>query len=460
MVSESSQQRWQQTNLHRSLHARVQMTPERPTSTSVLSSFTVKKHRLQFEEEAFSSITPGVKQDVEPKPFLSQPYTTGEHWREKTGVVFPLVQQDVAHVPPSSAPQRSQRNFVSAPFLPTSPIAPEIFEQKVFAEQQMVRLKQDKVFFVENAPTLHQSLPTNTESQPAWHALTRLATTRHASVKLPTSQFPITSLRTAQHSAVKLVASQASMARLKTTQDTLTKLLTTQPSPARLKNLRSRRAALTGLGMAALLLLVLFAQTGLVKRTLSVIKTASFSSAPQLATSEFNPAAHSAADINASKTLVRLSQLDPHQYTSQAEFDTWAYSACSAASMTEVFNAYGRHYHIDDVLKVETAIGEITPQLGLLEDIGVARTAAHFGFTTAWGDDWTLKRVLNNANSGHPVIVGWPPDRYTDGHIVVVTGGDDDMVYLADSSLWNRHAISRTQFMQWWGGFAAVALPE
>lgn len=440
MVSESSQQRWQQTNLHRSLQVSVQMTPERPTSTSVLSSFKVKKHRLQFEEEAFSSITSEVKLDVEQRPCLSQPHTIGEHCREKAGVVFPLVQQDVAHVPPSSAPQRSKRNFVSAPFLPTSHIAPEVFEQKVFAEQQMVRLRQDKLFFVENAPTLHQSLPANTESQPAWHALTRLATTRHASVKLLTSQFPITPLRTAQHSAVKLAASQASMTRL--------------------KKLRSRRASLTGLGMAALLLLVLFAQTGMVKRTLSAIKTASFSSAPQLATSEFNPAAHNAADINASKALIRLSQLDPHQYTSQAEFDTWAYSACSAASMTEVFNAYGHHYSIDDVLKVETAIGEITPQLGLLEDIGVARTATHFGFTTTWGDDWTLKRVLNNANSGHPVIVGWPPDRYTDGHIVVVTGGDDDTVYLADSSLWNRHAISRTQFMQWWGGFAAVALPK
>ncbi|MGH2479062.1 MAG: C39 family peptidase, partial [Ktedonobacteraceae bacterium] len=77
-----------------------------------------------------------------------------------------------------------------------------------------------------------------------------------------------------------------------------------------------------------------------------------------------------------------------------------------------------------------------------------------------WGNDWTLKRVLSNANAGHPVIVGWPPSLYPDGHIVVVTGGDASHVYLADSSTWNRRTISRSQFLQWWGGFAAVVTPK
>jgi predicted double-glycine peptidase len=162
---------------------------------------------------------------------------------------------------------------------------------------------------------------------------------------------------------------------------------------------------------------------------------------------------------NASRALVRISQLDPAQYNSQADFATWAYSACSTAAMTEVFNAYGRHYRIADVLKVESALGEITPQQGLLENVGVAHTAAQFGFQTNWGNSWTLDQVINTANAGYPVIVGWPPSLYPEGHIVVVIGGDAQTVRLADSSLWDRQAISRSQFLQWWGGFAAVVTP-
>src|SRR6266516_2790788 len=62
----------------------------------------------------------------------------------------------------------------------------------------------------------------------------------------------------------------------------------------------------------------------------------------------------------ASEALVRLSQLDPGQYNGKAEYNAWAYTACSAASMTEVINAYGHHYRITDILKVESRLGEIT----------------------------------------------------------------------------------------------------
>jgi hypothetical protein len=42
---------------------------------------------------------------------------------------------------------------------------------------------------------------------------------------------------------------------------------------------------------------------------------------------------------------------------------------------------------------------------------------------------------------------------------VVVTGGDATTVSIADSSTWNRHTLSRTQFIQWWGGFYAISTP-
>lgn len=170
----------------------------------------------------------------------------------------------------------------------------------------------------------------------------------------------------------------------------------------------------------------------------------------------------------ASSSVVRISQLDPAQYASQQEWSTWAYSACSAATMTEVLNAYGSQYRIHDILSVEHAlmitgssppVPVITPEQGLTTEAGIAATMQRFGFTTTWGDHWTFDQVVMTANRGTPVIVSWPPDRYAGGHIVVVVGGDSTSILIADSSSWNRHVLSAAQFMQWWGGFAAVSTP-
>jgi ABC-type bacteriocin/lantibiotic exporter with double-glycine peptidase domain len=159
-------------------------------------------------------------------------------------------------------------------------------------------------------------------------------------------------------------------------------------------------------------------------------------------------------------SLMRISQLDPRQYDSTREFDIWANSACSAAAMTEIANYYGGRYRIHDLLTVESRMGVITPQLGLVEDAGIARTMAFFGFHTSWGYGRSLDHIIQLARQGEPVIVSWPPDHYQGGHLIVVTGGKSDDVLLADSSIWNRHAISRAQFLSWWEGFAAVITPQ
>jgi predicted double-glycine peptidase len=161
-----------------------------------------------------------------------------------------------------------------------------------------------------------------------------------------------------------------------------------------------------------------------------------------------------------SQGVVRIGQLDPAQYSSSQEYNVWAYSACSSAAMTEVINAYGHHYRITDILKVESQLKEITPQLGLLEDIGIQRTVADFGFKTNWGYKLTLDQVITIANQGTPVIVSFPPAKYAGGHLVVVTGGNNNTVNLADSSIWNRHSLSRSQFLKWWGGFSAIVTPK
>jgi hypothetical protein len=161
----------------------------------------------------------------------------------------------------------------------------------------------------------------------------------------------------------------------------------------------------------------------------------------------------------ASKHLVRLSQLDSVQYSSSQEYSLWAYSACSAASMTEVMNAYNHTYKIRDILEVEAAIHEITPDQGLLEEVGIQRTGTRFGFKTTWGHNLSLNQVIAAANSGTPVIVSFPPARYPGGHILVVRGGDTTYVYLADSSRLNWTQITHDRFLQLWAGFYAIMTP-
>lgn len=164
--------------------------------------------------------------------------------------------------------------------------------------------------------------------------------------------------------------------------------------------------------------------------------------------------------LNASRALVRVSQLDPGQYHSTAEYTTWAFFACSAAAMTEVLNAYGGHYRIHDILTVEAQRGDITPTLGLVSPGGIADTVAQFGFQASWGTSLSLDQVIAVANQGMPVIVDFPPDRYAGGHLLVVTGGTADAVSIADSSEHDYTLLSREQFLQWWDGFSAILTPR
>lgn len=74
---------------------------------------------------------------------------------------------------------------------------------------------------------------------------------------------------------------------------------------------------------------------------------------PVISSQNISLASHSTFPANASQQLTRISQLDPNEYASNAEYNTWAYSACSTASMTEVFDSYGYHYRITDVLSID-----------------------------------------------------------------------------------------------------------
>ena len=168
----------------------------------------------------------------------------------------------------------------------------------------------------------------------------------------------------------------------------------------------------------------------------------------------------------ASNALVRLSQVDPAQYNSMQEYNTWWPSACSAASMTEIINSYGHHYRVTDILAKETSINEITADAGLLEPHGLDKTLALYNFTTRWlynpsalPANPSVDLLVNTANSGTPVIINFPPSRWAGGHILVALGGNKNYVYLADSSRLNMRAMDRQTFLKYWIGFAVVATP-
>ncbi|GHO51423.1 hypothetical protein [Ktedonospora formicarum] len=165
-----------------------------------------------------------------------------------------------------------------------------------------------------------------------------------------------------------------------------------------------------------------------------------------------------------SRVIERIDQLARAQYASQQEYDTWAYSACSTAAMTEVINAFNaargseQRYRITDILAQEVAVHAITPELGLLEPAGIDRTVAKFHLKTTWLHT-SVAGLVEVANKGLPVIVGFPPETLAGGHLLVVTGGDAQQVQLIDSSSRNWYSLSTAAFTNYWRGFAVVLTP-
>jgi hypothetical protein len=175
--------------------------------------------------------------------------------------------------------------------------------------------------------------------------------------------------------------------------------------------------------------------------------------------------------INASRALVRINQSFVSQYANQAERDLWWGSTCSTASMAEVFDSYGYHYRITDVLQVESSIGAVSADSGLLYPTGIDDTALRFGFLTTTLKNPTVSQVVEIAKKGSPVIVNFTPHPWsaqapdwTVGHFLTVIGGTDSTVQLADSSTVNHGAglqtVSYGYFATYWHGYAKVLKPS
>jgi hypothetical protein len=222
-----------------------------------------------------------------------------------------------------------------------------------------------------------------------------------------------------------------------------------------------RRRTLVSLGLICMVLLALSMQSGLAGETFHAITK----SVESTILSYSKPAdVHTPArplPQTASMRVVRIDSAAMNQYYSDAQRQSWMYSSCSGIAMEMVMNAYGRHLIAADVLQVESDLGVWNVQLGLLREDGIALTAAHFGFDTSSGHNRTLQEVIDTANKGAPVIVSVRDSYYyPNGHIFVIRGGDDQYVYIADSSLANFQRMTHSMFVGMWQGFSAVLTPR
>lgn len=163
---------------------------------------------------------------------------------------------------------------------------------------------------------------------------------------------------------------------------------------------------------------------------------------------------------SAAPSVRRISQLDPSQYDAPP-FDeqTWWDSACSAATMTMVIDAYGHSYRIVDILREEVRLHEITVTDGLLHSSGIDRTVAQFGFSATWLHPGSLDQVIATANSGKPVIANLRGTDFPTGHFQVVKGGTSTQVYVADPSRLNMTVWTRQAFLAYYTGLAVVVEP-
>jgi hypothetical protein len=152
-----------------------------------------------------------------------------------------------------------------------------------------------------------------------------------------------------------------------------------------------------------------------------------------------------------SRSVTAFSQADKTQYNNEnPQWSQWSYSACSGCAMAALMDAYGANLNgkplnCGDVLEVEYRLSVYNPvhawglQRGVPDEL--AKTAAQFGFTGYSTQKLSLDDLITLANAGIPSIVRIP------SHIMILTGGDSQHIFLADSGGLHLSQVDRTQFL-------------
>lgn len=131
-------------------------------------------------------------------------------------------------------------------------------------------------------------------------------------------------------------------------------------------------------------------------------------------------------------------------YDSKAQFDQWGGAACSAASLAEVLTAYGLpNMTIGRIIREMGK--DISPNWGLLTYDAFNKVVSKYGLRAdvyLSNNPLTYKQMLYLTNTlGIPVLVNMRATTgyyhyLSGGHILVMTGGDNNTIRLTDSSLY------------------------
>ncbi|HVB73705.1 MAG TPA: C39 family peptidase [Ktedonobacteraceae bacterium] len=217
---------------------------------------------------------------------------------------------------------------------------------------------------------------------------------------------------------------------------------------------RRRRMLISG-ALLVMALLALFVQSGLADGAIqNISKGLGLNTSQQLASFDISTELPP-LPFSATANVVRVDSAARNEYYSDYQWQVWSYSSCSGISMEMVINAYGHHYIAADFLQKESDLGVWDVYDGLTGgEPAIAQTAAYYGFKALPNPPRTLQALIDTVNKGYPVIVGNP------GHIMVVRGGNNNYIYVADSSPANRTTMTHADFLSWWDGFSVVLVPR
>ena len=226
------------------------------------------------------------------------------------------------------------------------------------------------------------------------------------------------------------------------------------PQPRRVVRRQKRPSRHINFQMVLGICLIILSLVGILNRVLAAnpLPVLIFSQSSQMAQTNRSTSVPLSFPVkNTSSTVTALSQADKTHYNNEnPEWSIWSYSACSGCAMAAIMDAYGATLHgrplnCGDVLEVENRLSVYSPvnEWGLItgEPDELAQTATQFGFTGYYTQKLSLDDLITLANAGIPSIVRIPT------HIMILTGGDSQNVFLADSGGLHLSKVTRNQFL-------------
>jgi hypothetical protein len=223
----------------------------------------------------------------------------------------------------------------------------------------------------------------------------------------------------------------------------------------------TQRRTLCSICLLLMVLLALLIQGGIAGEVLQdLTRSLSLLNIPQATGIHFVP---HLVPLTPSQLIVRSDSAARDQYNSDYEWQFWSYSSCSGFAMAEVMDAYGRKLKAADVLEEELRLGVWGVYGGLLRNDGIVATANYFGFNATLSNSLTLQDLITISDKGTPIIVSLKDKYYfPNGHVLVVRGGDDQYLYLVDSSPDNFTRMPYSMFLGMWSNdhFSAILTPR